>query len=90
MTRRPSKHLAPPRPLLSAYPRAAFKADGRWIVQTMPGARAAKRYLCPGCNHPIAPGTPHLVVWPEAPTPGSERAVDDRRHWHRLCWERRP
>lgn len=44
--------------------------------------QAAKSYLCPGCNHDIAPGVGHLVVIPtEAP--------DMRRHWHSPCWQNR-
>jgi hypothetical protein len=42
--------------------------------------QATKTYLCPGCNHDIAPGTGHVVVVPVG-------APDDRRHWHRPCWE---
>ena len=42
--------------------------------------QATKTYRCPGCAHPIPPATAHLVV-----VPGN---VDDRRHWHRACWER--
>lgn len=44
--------------------------------------QARKRYLCPGCNQAIEPGTGHLVVVPRA-------APDLRRHWHRACWEHR-
>ena len=44
--------------------------------------QATKTYLCPGCNHDIAAGTGHVVVVPRD-------APDDRRHWHRPCWERR-
>ncbi|MDR1078201.1 MAG: hypothetical protein LBL55_06020 [Propionibacteriaceae bacterium] len=90
MSRRQSKHLTAPRPLLgSSLPRADHKADGRWIVHPMPGARALKAYRCPGCAQTIAVGAPHLVVWPDTPALGVERAVDDRRHWHTACWGRR-
>jgi hypothetical protein len=89
MTRRPSKHLRPARPLSSSHGHAELKADGRWLVATMAGARAVKTYQCPGCQSPIPPGMAHLVVWPEeSPWPG-ERAVDQRRHWHSACWGRR-
>lgn len=43
---------------------------------------ATKLYLCPGCNHDIAPGQGHVVVVPSG-------AADMRRHWHTSCWERR-
>ncbi|MCL2482317.1 MAG: hypothetical protein FWF43_02640 [Propionibacteriaceae bacterium] len=89
VTRRPSKHLQAPRPLSSAHAKAELKADGRWIVQSMPGARASKSYRCPGCQAMIPPGTAHIVAWPDTPSLGSQRAVDDRRHWHTACWEHR-
>jgi hypothetical protein len=76
--------------LSSTYARADLKADGRWLVQTMPGAKALKEYRCPGCDFPIKPGTAHVVVWPDTPSLGTDKAVDDRRHWHTACWQRRP
>ncbi|EFQ80195.1 hypothetical protein HMPREF0305_11361 [Corynebacterium pseudogenitalium ATCC 33035] len=48
-------------------------------------ARAQKYYLCPGCNQNIPPGVAHIVAWPR----DVGRQGDDRRHWHRHCWERR-
>ncbi|MCU1373613.1 MAG: hypothetical protein JWO68_899 [Actinomycetia bacterium] len=55
---------------------------GELEVRFLQPFQATKRYLCPGCNHDIEPGTGHVVVVPvEAP--------DLRRHWHRPCWERR-
>lgn len=89
MPKRPSKHLRPPRPLSSSFASAADKADGRWMTQTMPGQAATKAYRCPGCDQVIQVGTPHVVVWPHVPTVGSSRAVDERRHWHTSCWNRR-
>lgn len=86
--RRPSKHLRAPRPLASTHAYAEIHADGRWIVQRLPGAKADKTYRCPGCGAAISPGTAHIVAWPEAPRLGSEHAVDERRHWHTSCWER--
>lgn len=59
--------------------------DGEWIVRAVPGAQATKTYRCPGCDHEIQPGTPHVVAWPADET-GS---VTDRRHWHRACWQAR-
>ncbi len=89
MPKRPSKHLRPPRPLSSSFASATDKADGRWMTQTMPGQAATKEYRCPGCDQVIQVGTPHVVVWPHVPTVGSSRAVDERRHWHNSCWNRR-
>ncbi|UJW35396.1 hypothetical protein L3Q67_17350 [Saccharothrix sp. AJ9571] len=60
-------------------------ADGDWLVRSVPGAQATKFYRCPGCDHEIRPGVPHVVVWPADGT-GS---VTDRRHWHRPCWDAR-
>jgi hypothetical protein len=45
-----------------------------------------KAYRCPGCDQEIIPGIPHIVAWP------SDRiglGVDERRHWHRMCWQNR-
>ncbi len=90
MTHRTSKYARTVRPLSSSHAQAAVKVDGRWIVRTMAGASATKHYRCPGCQAPIPAGTAHLVVWPDTPRFGNGPAVDDRRHWHRSCWERRP
>ena len=40
-----------------------------------------KGYTCPGCQHPIRPGVPHLVVV-------IEEDLEGRRHWHTECWRR--
>ena len=50
-----------------------------------PGPGASRAYLCPGCQHTIAVGTPHVVVWPADGVGG----LDDRRHWHSPCWSAR-
>lgn len=59
--------------------------DGRWAVRTVTGGRAAKTYRCPGCDHEIRPGTPHVVTWSLDDPVGGE----DRRHWHTGCWRGR-
>lgn len=89
MARRPSKHLRPPRPLGVTARRAERKADGRWVVQAVPAQSAVKPYLCPGCNQRIEPGEAHTVAWPHEPAIGSSSPLDDRRHWHTPCWNRR-
>lgn len=48
-------------------------------VDRVPGFRADKEYLCPGCGNPIPARTGHVVAWPED-------LVDQRRHWHLHCW----
>lgn len=88
MPKRPSKHLRPARPL-SSPGTPVQKADGGWLTQPMPSRSAVKDYLCPGCNRVIATGTPHVVVWPAVASLGQSRAVDERRHWHTSCWNRR-
>ncbi|MGK5630708.1 ATP/GTP-binding protein [Streptomyces sp. URMC 123] len=54
-----------------------------WVVRQIGGGAATKHYRCPGCDQEIPPGVPHVVAWPQ------EGAVDDRRHWHRACWNAR-
>nr|WP_051386206.1 hypothetical protein [Actinokineospora inagensis] len=68
-----------------ANQRLESAADGDWQVRHIPGAQATKVYRCPGCDHEIQPGTPHVVAWP-AQDYGS---VEERRHWHKNCWARR-
>lgn len=62
------------------------RAEGDWIVRSVPGAQASDRsYRCPGCDQ-LVPGTaPHVVAWPA----GEYGSVDDRRHWHATCWAAR-
>jgi hypothetical protein len=52
-----------------------------WRVRHVAGASApGKRYRCPGCDQEITGGAPHVVAWPEY------GGVEDRRHWHKACW----
>jgi hypothetical protein len=44
--------------------------------------QAAKAYRCPGCDQEIPAGTGHVVAVPRL-------APEDRRHWHRSCWDHR-
>ena len=48
-----------------------------------------KAYTCPGCHRTIPPGTPHLVAWSNESLFGADRGLEERRHWHTSCWERR-
>ena len=68
-------------------------SDGDWNVRTVSGSSAAKPYRCPGCDQLIPPATPHVVVWPENPSLlaaiGGAQSLDERRHWHTACWQRR-
>jgi len=54
--------------------------DDELEVRRVQPYQATKTYRCPGCDHPIPPGTGHLVVVPAD--------VGDRRLWHRACWAR--
>jgi len=89
MARRPSKHTRPARPLGAGHATAEVKSDGRWVVRSVPGASAAKTYRCPGCDQPIGQGVPHLVVWPTQPSWTASSGLEERRHWHTSCWQRR-
>ncbi|HOF63556.1 MAG TPA: hypothetical protein PLL54_04565 [Dermatophilaceae bacterium] len=60
-------------------------AGGEWFVRRVTGAGASRDYRCPGCQHEIAAGSPHVVAWPADGIGG----VDDRRHWHTACWSHR-
>lgn len=73
-----------PRPLGGGMgtQRTESTADGDWLVSDVSGARATKTYRCPGCDHEIQPGVPHVVAWPA----DSQDAVEHRRHWHSGCW----
>ena len=63
-----------------------------WEVRPVAGAYARKSYRCPGevdvlgfcvpADQEIGPGRPHVVAWPSG-------LPDQRRHWHRVCWEAR-
>jgi hypothetical protein len=57
-------------------------AEEGFEIRRLHPFQALKTYLCPGCYQDILPGTGHLVVVPVD-------AVDERRHWHRSCWEHR-
>jgi hypothetical protein len=59
--------------------------DGEWNVRMIAGANAVKAYRCPGCDQEIPPGVGHIVAWPA----DGWGDADDRRHWHRPCWQAR-
>lgn len=87
---RPSKHLRPVRPLNPvSHAYSEHKSDWSYVVRKVPADRAVKTYVCPGCNHRVAPGTPHVVAWPHDPTIFEESPVALRRHWHSGCWRQK-
>ena len=67
---------------ISGHRRTETHTDGDWTIQSITGATSVKAYRCPGCDMEIKPGTPHIVAWPN-------ESVDDRRHWHSACWNKR-
>lgn len=67
---------------VGGFRRTETHTDGEWIVQSITGSTSTKPYRCPGCDMEIKPATPHIVAWPED-------LVDDRRHWHTPCWNKR-
>ncbi|WP_090048505.1 hypothetical protein [Lentzea fradiae] len=87
MPRRNSPRPEDRRPLGGGvgWARAESGPDGDWLVRNISGAQAQKTYRCPGCDHEIRPGVPHVVAWPAEET-GS---VEERRHWHQGCWDSR-
>lgn len=56
-----------------------------YLMRQMGASAAKKFYVCPGCNQNIPPGVAHVVAWPKE----TGRGAEDRRHWHRGCWDRR-
>lgn len=63
-------------------------AGRSWLVRRLSGQTSERTYRCPGCHHDIAPGTAHVVAWPEDGL-GGGGGVEDRRHWHSACWRAR-
>jgi hypothetical protein len=76
---------AEPRALRGDLQQVEEHDDGDWHVRRISGASATKTYRCPGCDHEVRPGTPHVVAWPAGTASGEEH----RRHWHTPCWEAR-
>jgi hypothetical protein len=93
--RKPSKHTRPvsDRRLLGGTQERQSRGDGDWIVRRVSGTASTKAYRCPGCDQQILPNTPHVVAWPENPSLlaaiGGAQSLDERRHWHTTCWQRR-
>jgi hypothetical protein len=57
-------------------------ADDEVEVRFVQPYEAVKAYRCPGCQQEIPPRTHHVVAVPTV-------APEDRRHWHRGCWDHR-
>jgi len=87
--RRLKKHVRAARPLGSGHASEVIKADGVFDVRTVAGTAAVKSYRCPGCGQIINPGQSHVVAWPKLPGLISASGLEERRHWHTSCWQRR-
>ncbi|QQM66901.1 hypothetical protein [Actinomyces weissii] len=73
---------------LASLPRTQQGPGGaEFTVRHLRGS--TKPYTCPGCNRQIPPGTPHVVAWSNESLFGADRGLEERRHWHGSCWERR-
>lgn len=86
MPRRPARRA---RPVPFDNLRTVDKHDGQWQVRPVTGAASTKAYTCPGCHRTIPKATPHVVAWPVEKALLSAEALDERRHWHTACWERK-
>lgn len=69
--------------------RVVDKYDGQWNARPVTGTASTKPYTCPGCHRTIAMATPHIVAWPVEKALLSADALEERRHWHTACWERK-
>jgi hypothetical protein len=74
---------------LGGAPRRERHPDGEWFVRPVTGAASAKVYRCPGCDHEVRSGVPHVVAWPADGPYSDVSALGDRRHWHTACWRAR-
>ena len=75
---------APLRPIGSGSQERIEWRGQDYLVRRVAGANAAKAYRCPGCDHQVAAGAPHVVAWPD-----DDLHATDRRHWHSACWDAR-
>ncbi len=63
--------------------RVVNDGDQRWQIRHITSQKAEKLYRCPGCDHLIQVGHAHIVAWDD------DGDGDDRRHWHKGCWNAR-
>ena len=61
------------------------RVEDGFVVRRISGSAAGRAYRCPGCDQELRPATPHVVAWPAE----TGRGLEDRRHWHRGCWDAR-
>ncbi|MDQ3415522.1 MAG: hypothetical protein M3474_00110 [Actinomycetota bacterium] len=94
MARRHRRRPPPSTPLGGASTVRIEQRGGEdYHVRAVTGSAATHDYRCPGCQQPVRPATPHLVVWPVEPSllafAARETGLAERRHWHTGCWRAR-
>lgn len=60
-----------------------------WAVRQVRPNDSGRLYRCPGCQGHVGSDVAHTVVWPL----DAMQTVENRRHWHSVCWaarDRRP
>lgn len=60
-------------------------AGQRWAARQVRPSSTGRVYRCPGCQGEVGADTPHTVAWPAE----TMNQVDNRRHWHTVCWAAR-
>lgn len=56
-----------------------------WAARQVRPNDTGRVYRCPGCQGEVGADVAHTVVWPAE----SMNQVDNRRHWHTVCWAAR-
>lgn len=56
-----------------------------WGVRQVRPNDSGRTYRCPGCQGTVGADVAHTVVWPLA----TMQTVENRRHWHGVCWSAR-
>ncbi|KQB83799.1 hypothetical protein [Corynebacterium oculi] len=83
MAKRRSRRGTPrhygPRPLGAVWDTVSI---GGYMMRPITAERALKEYRCPGCHQIIPVRMAHVVAWP------IDGGAEERRHWHRFCFER--
>lgn len=56
-----------------------------WSVRQVRANDSGRTYVCPGCQQEVGADVPHTVAWPQE----AMGQLDNRRHWHTVCWSAR-
>lgn len=69
----------------ASMPQVEKRSDGHeYTVQKL--TKATKEYRCPACQQLVRIGDNHVVAWLNDGL--FNQGVENRRHWHKSCWER--